>query len=280
VSLTATASDPDGADVVSLSAFGYPAGLAFSTSSGNPASATVSGILGAGSSAGSPYRIRWCANSGDLVGTTSQLVVQVSSDLPPVVTAPASVTRTERSFIEIQISAADPDGQPISALTADFSSLPAGNNAVFTTGAANTSGVMTWTPGVGHTGDYPVRFTATNALSGRDTTLIHVTPVTTGAESGDAPARVLILEQNRPNPFNPMTTIRYRVPGEGPVTLRVYDAQARLVKTLARAWLPPGDYEASWDGRDESGSPSSSGVYTLRLEAAGAALSRRMVLLR
>ena len=64
----------------------------------------------------------------------------------------------------------------IDALTADFSGLPLGNNAVFTVGAAKKSGTLTWTPAPRDTtGPYHVTFTAGNALSGSATTAITVT---------------------------------------------------------------------------------------------------------
>src|SRR5439155_15270126 len=58
-------------------------------------------------------------------------VALVSSTNPPVVTAPAQAAGAENSLVTINVTAADPDGDPITTLTADFSGLPAGNNAAF-----------------------------------------------------------------------------------------------------------------------------------------------------
>jgi len=91
----------------------------------------------------------------------------------------------------------------------------------------------------------------------------------------------LTLHQNRPNPFNPTTTIDYEVPaGAGRVTLRVYDVSGRLVRTLVDSRQPAGPATATWDGRDNDGAPASSGVYFYKLSAGEVRETRRMVLLK
>jgi PKD repeat protein len=71
------------------------------------------------------------------------------------------------------VTAADPDGDAITTLTA--APLPAG--ATFTSNAAHTSGTFSWTPSFTQSGSYNVTFTASNALSGSATTAITVTNV-------------------------------------------------------------------------------------------------------
>ncbi len=85
---------------------------------------------------------------------------------------------------------------------------------------------------------------------------------------------------NAPNPFRPQTTIGYRLEQDCPVTLRVFDYQGRLVRTLARAELSTaGSHEKVWDGRDERGRRVSAGVYFYRITAENQETARRMVLL-
>ena len=50
--------------------------------------------------------------------------------------------------------------------------------------------------------------------------------------------------------------------------------------TLADRIFEPGEYEASWHGRDEGGRPLSSGVYVIRLEAGGYAEATKAVILK
>jgi hypothetical protein len=96
----------------------------------------------------------------------------------------------------------------------------------------------------------------------------------------DAPDPRLALHPNHPNPFNPSTAISYELPARGRVTLRVFDAKGRLVRTLVDAVEPAGVRNARWDGRNDAGAVVGSGVYFCRLETAGISRSRKMVLLK
>ncbi|MFH1278829.1 MAG: Ig-like domain-containing protein [Candidatus Eisenbacteria bacterium] len=88
------------------------------------------------------------------------------------------------------------------------------------------------------------------------------------------------LYANRPNPFNPATTIRFDLPREERVTLFVYDVSGRRVATLADGRFGPGAFERVWRGVDESGRSAGSGVYFARLRAGDFAAVRKMVLLK
>lgn len=89
------------------------------------------------------------------------------------------------------------------------------------------------------------------------------------------------LEQNTPNPFNPVTTIRYSVPtGGGHVTLEVTDVAGRLVRTLVDGFRGEGDHGAAWNGRDEEGREVASGIYFYRLTAPSTEITRKMLLLK
>jgi hypothetical protein len=97
---------------------------------------------------------------------------------------------------------------------------------------------------------------------------------------GGPPGRVVALEQNAPNPFNPATTIRYTLPRDGQTSLRVYDVRGRLVRSLLEGAQAAGAYEILWDGRDNGGAAVSSGMYVYRLRAAGETHQRSMMLVR
>jgi hypothetical protein len=90
------------------------------------------------------------------------------------------------------------------------------------------------------------------------------------------------LAQNRPNPFNPLTTIRYAVAGSGPqpVLIRIFDVHGRLLATPVSRTLDPGYYEFRWDGRGRGGGEVSSGVYFYRASIGPATFTRKMALLR
>jgi hypothetical protein len=89
------------------------------------------------------------------------------------------------------------------------------------------------------------------------------------------------LDQNVPNPFNPVTTIAFTVPADGAeLELAVYAVDGRMVTRLASGTYPAGDHTVTWDGRDTAGRAVSSGVYFVRLSGDGAAKVRKMTLLK
>jgi minor extracellular serine protease Vpr len=88
------------------------------------------------------------------------------------------------------------------------------------------------------------------------------------------------LAQNFPNPFNPSTTIRYSVPVQSQIRLRVFDLIGREVASLVDQQQGVGSYSVNWSGADNLGVPLSSGVYFYRLESAGQQLTRKMILLK
>lgn len=71
------------------------------------------------------------------------------------------------------------------------------------------------------------------------------------------------LYQAYPNPFNPITTIRYEIPWASTVKLRVYNALGQLLEVLADRVVPAGYHSVEWDGDKHP-----SGVYFYRFEAA------------
>jgi hypothetical protein len=89
------------------------------------------------------------------------------------------------------------------------------------------------------------------------------------------------MPQNEPNPFGTGTTIRYSLPHEGKVALKVFDVGGRQVRTLVDTQVPAGAHAVTWDGRDNRGARLSSGVYFYRLEVNGlGTLTRKALFLR
>jgi parallel beta-helix repeat protein len=96
------------------------------------------------------------------------------TDHAPVVSAPSLVSVYEAAWLQVDVTASDPDGDAITSLTADLSHLPAGNNATFTSNDTHTGGTLRWQPTYNDSGLYTVSFRAANALSGTASTVIHV----------------------------------------------------------------------------------------------------------
>jgi len=88
------------------------------------------------------------------------------------------------------------------------------------------------------------------------------------------------LSQNRPNPFNPTTTIEYSIWVPGRVTLRVYNMAGKLVRTLVNAVHEPGYHDVIWDGSDDQGRQVAGGVYFARLVSGGETKMRKLILLK
>lgn len=99
-------------------------------------------------------------------------------------------------------------------------------------------------------------------------------PTSTSAEAGELPL-AFHLDGNYPNPFNPTTTIRYRVDRPGLVRVAVYSVLGRELAVLAERHHAAGSYEARFDAQ---GLPS--GLYLYRLEAHAQTQTRTMTLLR
>ena len=78
-----------------------------------------------------------------------------------------------------------------------------------------------------------------------------------------------------PNPFNPETTIRYSVPQTGEVNITVYNVRGQKVATLQNGQQSAGEHELTWNASDQP-----SGVYLLRLQAAGQSKTSKVLLLK
>jgi hypothetical protein len=103
--------------------------------------------------------------------------------------------------------------------------------------------------------------------------------------AGLTPVRLLPqtawLGHNYPNPFNPSTQIRYSLPADGRVRLRLFDVLGRALRVLVdESRQRAGYHTVRWDGRDGDGRAVASGVYFMVLETEGVRQTRRMVLLK
>lgn len=87
------------------------------------------------------------------------------------------------------------------------------------------------------------------------------------------------VEQNFPNPFNPVTEIRYTLPRAAPVEVAVYDALGRRIKILVSGPQEAGMQRVIWDATDGAGEAVSSGVYFYRVKAGEYQAARKMLLL-
>ena len=73
------------------------------------------------------------------------------------------------------------------------------------------------------------------------------------------------LWPNSPNPFNPMTTIKFSITDPVYLELAIFNVRGEKIRTLVSEMRTPGIYSEVWDGRDDSGGRAASGVYLYRL---------------
>ncbi|UCD17326.1 MAG: T9SS type A sorting domain-containing protein [Candidatus Zixiibacteriota bacterium] len=89
-----------------------------------------------------------------------------------------------------------------------------------------------------------------------------------------------VLEQNHPNPFNPVTRIGYSLPNPGHVRLEVFNILGQSVQVLIDAEMPAGRHIAVWDGNDAENKPVASGIYFYRIDYGELNKTRKMLLVK
>ena len=83
------------------------------------------------------------------------------------------------------------------------------------------------------------------------------------------------LEQNYPNPFNPSTVIRYNLPEESNVSLKVFDVLGNEIETLINKPQTAGSYEINFNA-----SKLSNGIYFYQLTSNGFSKTLKMIVLK
>ena len=90
----------------------------------------------------------------------------------------------------------------------------------------------------------------------------------------------LSLDGNYPNPFNPVTTIRYGLPEPRNVRVTVVNILGQEITELINGWKDIGRHEVVWQGHDRTGKPVASGMYFTVLSDGNKILVQKMLLLK
>ena len=193
----------------------------------------------------------------------------------PVVTAPDNVTTAPGDTLKVVVTASDPEGDAIDSLVA--TGLPSG--AVFTPASGNLSGTLSWAPTMGDAGACVVKFIATNAFSGVDSTTITVIGIPTGVPIGP-PGRTL-APRVVPNPVRGQGELRFALARDGAARVELFDLSGRAVRRLMdEAHAPAGEYTLSLGAGPGAGGPLPAGLYFYRIQAAGSVARGRFLILR
>lgn len=103
-------------------------------------------------------------------------------------------------------------------------------------------------------------------------------------ESGTIPAAVLpekfALHQNFPNPFNPVTEIRFDIPQASFARVDIYNVLGQKVKTLYHGLAEPGYHYVQWDGKNETGETVPTGMYFYKLHAGSFTAVEKLLFLK
>lgn len=101
---------------------------------------------------------------------------------------------------------------------------------------------------------------------------------------GDKPEEIkptaFSLMPNYPNPVKGMTTIKFSLPKETEVCLKIFNIMGQQVKTFRQGKQPTGYHQIHWNCRDERGKKVSAGVYIYHLEAGEFRDTKKMVVIK
>jgi len=101
----------------------------------------------------------------------------------------------------------------------------------------------------------------------------------TPVEESDTPV-AFTVSPNYPNPFNPVTTIKFALPASARTTVNVFDLRGRLVKTLVNAEMVAAVHTVQWRGDDATGRPAAAGIYFYEVRSGGHRDVGRMALVK
>ena len=140
---------------------------------------------------------------------------------------------------------------------------------------------ITYLPPEGFAGADTVGYHVTDCNGGLDSTVIVITVSDpTPVAEIVPPQGGALLHSAAPNPFGPVTRIRFDMPRAGTVNVSVYDVRGRRVRVLADGQRDAGTFVEDWWGRDERGRAVAAGVYFVRLETRAGVETRKVVRVR
>ena len=88
------------------------------------------------------------------------------------------------------------------------------------------------------------------------------------------------LKTAYPNPFNPITSLRYDLPNDGLVNITIYDMMGRIVKTLVNGSQTAGYKSIQWNATNDRNEPVSAGLYLYTIQTGEFRQTKKMVLLK
>ena len=217
------------------------------------------------------YEVTFFVYDGKLMATVTVKIKVIKVNSAPVFTKWLPDTTISVHNVQVlfkyQYQASDPDGDNV---TFKLNSGPEGSTMT-------SSGLFQWIPKVTQAGQsFLVMVTISDgSLSETITSTLSTNPTIVGVEDNGSIPTKFNLHQNYPNPFNPTTAIKFEIPKESYVTLRVYNSIGKDVAELVNRELSAGQYQISFDAKDLP-----SGIYYYKLQAGEFTQTRKMLLVK
>ena len=118
--------------------------------------------------------------------------------------------------------------------------------------------------------NYQCNFHVSMGMTG----VLNVSPIGIQPIAGNVPEKYM-LYQNFPNPFNPVTNIKFDLPKKSEVEMKIFDLTGGNVVTLVNGELEAGSYSVDWDASSDA-----SGIYFYSLKTSGFASTKKMIVVK
>jgi hypothetical protein len=128
--------------------------------------------------------------------------------------------------------------------------------------------------------DYDVENVENITIGENETVIIDFEYGFTGTSNENSVPKLTKLYDNYPNPFNPATTISFDLDQSNFIQLSVFNVKGQLVKQLINSTLDAGNYNITWNGKDENNRSVASGIYFYRLKSGNEIYTKKMILLK
>ena len=139
-------------------------------------------------------------------------------------------------------------------------------------------GILTYNDMDLESGEYSYYVTA--YFTGGESEPSNTADVVLNVDADDDIPAITSLNGNYPNPFNPITNIRFQSATPDNVELIVYNMKGQKVQTLVNSIMPAGFHTVVWDGKDSSGHSVTSGIYLYKIKIGHFESSKKMLLLK
>jgi hypothetical protein len=237
------------------------------------------------------YTIHWTYEDGNGNTTTQEQRVIVDDVTVPTLSvslAPVSLWPPNRTMQTIGITASTSDNCGSASWVLASISGNDGTTSSDMSYTANTAPgsvqVRAERSGLGNGRTYTLTFTASDGHGNEATVLRYVyVPRFPGKVVTGASSEIVQHGFNSavvPNPFTSATEIRFSVPGDGMVTILIYDQLGNEMVTLMHDELKAGAHEVTWSGLRTSGERAAAGEYFYRIEAQGTSETGQITLVR